>query len=107
MFGSPDWSRPYTRAASTEVAALAAVGGAMGRDISTVEFTREDRSRYREKVKANLAALAQLVEQGRFETGKRMAGVELEVYLADADGTVTPINDELLRRIASKDFQTE
>ncbi len=79
----------------------------MGRDIETVEFTREDRTRYREKVKACLAAFAEMVEQGRFETGRRTIGVEMEVYLTDADGTVTPINEELLKRIASEDFQTE
>jgi gamma-glutamyl:cysteine ligase YbdK (ATP-grasp superfamily) len=79
----------------------------MGRDIETTEFTREDRTRYREKVKRCLAALARLVEEGRFETGFRRVGVEMEVYLTDGDGAVMPINSELLRRIASDDWQTE
>ncbi len=79
----------------------------MGRDIDTTEFTREDRTRYREKVKTNLAALRQLVESGRFETGRRMLGVEMEVYVTDPDGNAAPINAKLLDRIASADFQTE
>jgi hypothetical protein len=80
----------------------------MGRDIDTTTFTREDRTRYREKVKANLAAMSQLIEDGRFETGRRLVGVEMEVYITDAAGHAVPINDELLRsRIASSDFQTE
>ena len=79
----------------------------MGRDIDTTEFTREDRTRYREKVKANLVALQQLVTSGQFETGRRRAGIELEVYIADGDGHVMPINAELLERIASQEFQTE
>jgi gamma-glutamyl:cysteine ligase YbdK (ATP-grasp superfamily) len=79
----------------------------MGRDIDTTEFTREDRARYREKVKANLAALHQLVETHRFETGKRTIGVEVEVYVTDANGDAAPINQALLERIASPDFQTE
>jgi gamma-glutamyl:cysteine ligase YbdK (ATP-grasp superfamily) len=79
----------------------------MGRDIDTTTFTREDRTRYREKVKANLAALKQLVDDGRFETGRRLIGVEMEVCIVDADGQAVPINAELLRRIASSDFQTE
>jgi len=79
----------------------------MGRDIEATEFTREDRTRYREKVKACLAALAELVEAGRFESGYRRVGVEMEVYLTDANGAVMPINAELLRRIASGDWQTE
>ena len=79
----------------------------MGRDIDTTEFTPEDRTRYRDKVKANLAAFRELAEQGRFETGRRLAGVEMEVYLADGDGHATPINAELLELLASSDFQTE
>lgn len=79
----------------------------MGRDIETTGFTREDRTRYREKVKANLAALRDLMDAGRFERNRRMVGVEMEVYLADGDGNATPINAELLRRLASGDFQTE
>jgi gamma-glutamyl:cysteine ligase YbdK (ATP-grasp superfamily) len=79
----------------------------MGRDIETTEFTREDRTRYREKVKANLRALRELMDAGRFETGRRLVGVEMELYLTDRDGHVMPINQPLLERIASKDFQTE
>ena len=79
----------------------------MGRDIDTTEFTREDRTRYREKVKANLRVLNELVESGRFETGRRLVGVEMELYLTDHDGHAMPINAELLERIASADFQTE
>src|SRR5680860_1386987 len=79
----------------------------MGRDIETTEFSREDRLRYREKVKTNLAVLRRLVDEGRFETGRRLLGVEMEVYLTDADGSARPINDELLKRIASPEFQTE
>jgi hypothetical protein len=79
----------------------------MGRDIDTVEFSREDRARYREKVKTNLAALHQLVETHRFETGKRTIGVEVEVYVTDKSGDAAPINQALLERIASPDFQTE
>jgi gamma-glutamyl:cysteine ligase YbdK (ATP-grasp superfamily) len=79
----------------------------MGRDIDTTEFSPEDRVRYREKVKANLAAFAELVDTGRFERGRRLVGVEMEVYCTDRDGHAMPINAELLRRIASSDFQTE
>ena len=79
----------------------------MGRDIATTEFTREDRVRYREKVKAGLAALRQMVEQGRFETGRRTCGVEMEVYLTDPDGSAMPINAQVLDLIGSPDFQTE
>ncbi|MBD0293219.1 MAG: glutamate--cysteine ligase [Jiangellaceae bacterium] len=79
----------------------------MGRDIEVTEFTREDRLRYREKVKANLAALRTLVDSGAFETGRRTCGVEMEVYITDPAGKPAPINAKLLERIASHEFQTE
>jgi gamma-glutamyl:cysteine ligase YbdK (ATP-grasp superfamily) len=79
----------------------------VGRDIETTQFTREDRRRYREKVKACLQALHQLVDDGRFDTGRRTLGVELEIYLTDDEGQVLPINAEVLGALASPDFQTE
>ncbi|MGI8574201.1 MAG: glutamate--cysteine ligase [Egibacteraceae bacterium] len=79
----------------------------MGRDIDTIEFSREDRTAYREKVKANLRALRQLVEQGAFETGRRQCCVELEVYITDLEGQAAPVNAKLLERLASEHFQTE
>ena len=79
----------------------------MGRDIETTQFTREDRLRYRQKVKQCLAAFRQLMREGRFETGRRNMGVELEIYITDPDGDVLPINARLLAELASDDFQTE
>ena len=79
----------------------------MGRDIEVTEFSREDRTRYREKVKANLATLHQLVDSGRFERGRRRAGIEMEVYITDDDGRVRPINAEILGRLPEGTFQTE
>ena len=79
----------------------------MGRDIETTDFTRDDRLQFREKVKADLAALRTLVDSGSFETGRRTCGVEMEVYITDADGSPVPLNAQLLERMASADFQTE
>jgi gamma-glutamyl:cysteine ligase YbdK (ATP-grasp superfamily) len=79
----------------------------MGRDIETSEFTRDDRLRFRHKVKADLAALRHLVDSGRFETGRRTCGVEMEVYITDSGGAAVPMNSALLDSIASSDFETE
>jgi gamma-glutamyl:cysteine ligase YbdK (ATP-grasp superfamily) len=79
----------------------------MGRDIEVTEFTREDRTRFREKVRGNLVALRELVDGGRFETGRRQCGVEMEVYLTDQLGNAAPINAKLLENLASSGFQTE
>lgn len=79
----------------------------MGRDIDTADFTSDDRLRFREKVKANLAALRTLVDGGRFETGRRTCGVEMEITITDAEGSAVPINAKLLDRLGSTDFQPE
>ena len=79
----------------------------MGRDIEVTEFTREDRTKYREKVKANLRVLRDLVDAGRFETGRRSLGIELELYVTDLDGHAAPINAKLLEQIRSPEFVTE
>jgi hypothetical protein len=79
----------------------------MGRDIETAEFTREDRARFRTKVKANLDALRTLVDSGCFETGRRSCGVEMEVVLTDPGGSALPRNAELLERLGPDGFETE
>ena len=79
----------------------------MGRDIDQTEFSREDRTRYRNKVKANLSALERLMREGRFETGRRLCGVECEVYITDHRADPAAINAKLLEKIASDEFQTE
>ncbi len=79
----------------------------MGRDIDEVRFTREDRQRYREKVKRDLAVLRGMLEAGAFERERKLVGVEVEFYVVDADGVPMMINAELLSRIESADFQTE
>jgi hypothetical protein len=79
----------------------------MGRDIETAEFTREDRARFRTKVKANLDALRTLVDRGGFETGRRTCGAEIEMVITDASGSALPRNAEVLERLAPFGFQAE
>ena len=79
----------------------------MGEDIERVQFTREDRQRYREKVKRCLEALRTMLAEDRFEVGRKLMGVEMEFYVVDADGEPMNINDELLDELESTDFQTE
>jgi gamma-glutamyl:cysteine ligase YbdK (ATP-grasp superfamily) len=79
----------------------------VGKDIEEVRFTREDRQQYREKVKRNLDVLRRMLDQGLFEHGRKLMGVEVEFYVVDGDGDPMNINDELLDLIESEDFQTE
>ncbi|MTV26482.1 glutamate--cysteine ligase [Nitriliruptoraceae bacterium ZYF776] len=48
-----------------------------------------------------------MLDDGAFETGRKLVGVEVEFHVVDTDGAPAMINAELLRRIESADFQTE
>jgi hypothetical protein len=79
----------------------------VGQDISSDQFTREDRQRYRDKVKRCLAVLQQMLDAQVFEVERKLAGLEMEFYVTDADGHAANVNAALLDLIASEDFQTE
>lgn len=79
----------------------------MGEEVQQRDFTREDRQRYREKVKRCLDALRHMLDEGMFETDRNRVGLELEIYLVDRQGTPMMLNDEILTRIESDDWQTE
>ncbi len=79
----------------------------MGRDLEQQSFTREDRQRYRDAVKRDLAVLRRLLAEDRFERGRKYLGVEVEFYVVDDAGVPMMANESLLARLESHDFQTE
>ena len=79
----------------------------MGDRVSAAEFSPEDRLRYRVKVKACLEALRQLLADQRFETERKLIGLELELNIADSAGCPLMVNDDVLKLIESADYQTE
>jgi gamma-glutamylcysteine synthetase len=79
----------------------------VGEEIERVTFTREDRQRYRDKVKRCLGVFQRMLDAGAFEMERKLAGLEMEFYVVDRDGRPANVNAELLDRLASTDFQTE
>jgi gamma-glutamyl:cysteine ligase YbdK (ATP-grasp superfamily) len=79
----------------------------MGRDVDLQEFSRADRTRYREKVRRCLDVLALMLRESRFQTEDPMTGLEIEFNLVDDDGRPALKNVEALERIANPAFQTE
>ena len=79
----------------------------MGRDVEARAFTREDRTRYREKVRRCLDVFERMLREDRFDTGKLTTGLEIELNLVDADHNPALKNAEALEAIADPDFQTE
>src|SRR3954465_15041096 len=79
----------------------------MGDEVVTTVFTREDRQRYREKVKRNLDVFARMLREARFDADKRSIGLEIELNLTEETGDPALANQHVLELIADEDFQTE
>ena len=70
-------------------------------------FTREDRQRYRDKVKLCLDVFARMLAEARFDPDRRSIGLEIELNLTEATGDPALANQHVLELIADDDFQTE
>src|SRR3954463_11741693 len=79
----------------------------MGDEVVANVFTREDRQRYREKVKRNLDVFARMLSEARFDADKRSIGLEIELNLTEETGDPALANQHVLELIADEDFQTE
>jgi gamma-glutamyl:cysteine ligase YbdK (ATP-grasp superfamily) len=79
----------------------------MGQDVASRTFSREDRQRYRAKVRRCLDVFARMLSESRFDTERRSMGLEIELNLTDSAGDPAMVNDRVLALIADPDFQTE
>jgi gamma-glutamyl:cysteine ligase YbdK (ATP-grasp superfamily) len=79
----------------------------MGEEVEAQEFSRTDRTQYREKVRRNLDVFARMLREARFDTDDPMTGLEVELNLVDEVGDPALKNAEALEAIADPDFQTE
>ncbi|MEU2549755.1 glutamate-cysteine ligase family protein [Streptomyces roseolus] len=79
----------------------------MGEKVVTDGFGPADRQRYRRKLQQCLAGLARLLAEQRFDRPRNLMGVEIELNLAGSDGLPRMLNEAVLEKIASTDFQTE
>ena len=79
----------------------------MGDDVAATVFSREDRQRYRAKVKRCLDVFARMLSESRFEATQGSIGLEIEFNLTDEAGDPALVNAKVLEAIADADFQTE
>ncbi len=79
----------------------------MGEEVSAQEFSREDRTRYREKVRRCLDVFARMLRESRFDADDPMTGLEIELNLVDDDGNPALKNVEALRVIDDPSFVAE
>src|SRR3954449_12771215 len=79
----------------------------MGDEVVANVFTREDRQRYRDKVKRCLDVFARMLAESRFDPDRRSIGLEIELNLTEETGDPALANQHVLELIADEDFQTE
>jgi hypothetical protein len=79
----------------------------MGQEVAAKTFSREDRQRYRRKVRANLDVFARMLSEAKFNPERRSFGMEIELNLTDDAGDPAFVNAAALEAIANPDFQTE
>ena len=79
----------------------------MGDDVAATTYTREDRQRYREKVRLDLDVFGQMLAQSVFDYERPLIGMEIELNLVDQGYQPRMTNAEVLERIADPAYQTE
>jgi hypothetical protein len=79
----------------------------VGQQVAARTFSREDRQRYRYKVRACLDVFARMLSEARFHPERRSFGMEIELNLTDDAGEPAMVNAAALEAIADPSFQTE
>lgn len=79
----------------------------MGQDVDDRTFSRDDRTRYRAKVRRCLDVFARMLGERDFTVEHPQVGIEIELNLVDESGDPSLRNAEALDAIAHDGFQTE
>jgi hypothetical protein len=79
----------------------------VGEEVEHRNFSREDRARYRQKIRRSLDVFASMLREARFEFERPLTGMEIELNLIDEKSDPAMRNAEVLNAIADPDFQTE
>jgi Glutamate-cysteine ligase family 2(GCS2) len=79
----------------------------VGQEVGPKVFSREDRHRYRTKVRTCLDVFERMLREAHFDAERRSFGLEIELNLTDGAGAPAMINHAVLEAIADAAFQTE
>jgi gamma-glutamyl:cysteine ligase YbdK (ATP-grasp superfamily) len=79
----------------------------MGKDVDTHSYSREDRMRYREKVRTCLDVFARMLAESPFDFERPLTGLEIELNLVDGNADPAMRNAHVLKVIADPAFVTE
>ncbi|HFB64594.1 MAG TPA: hypothetical protein ENJ60_03550 [Aeromonadales bacterium] len=79
----------------------------MGGKVEEKEYSQKEYLDFQTKLYQELGVLKQLIKRESFDTDPLMMGAELEMYLVDNEGYVSPNNQQLLDEIDDDQFQPE
>jgi hypothetical protein len=79
----------------------------MGQDVDTHEFSREDRTRYRDKVRQCLDVFARMLSESSFDDQGSLTGLEIELNLVDENADPALRNAHVLEVMQDPAFVTE
>src|SRR3954471_1217414 len=79
----------------------------VGQDVAPSTFTRDDRARYRQKVRRCLDVFALMLNDFKFDADRPTTGLEIELNLVDGACQPAMRNAEVLANLADPAFQTE
>ena len=79
----------------------------MGDEVAGTQYSREQRQRYREKVRLCLDVFERMLAQGGFEADRPLTGLEIELNLVDGRYQPSMMNKSVLEHIADPAYQTE
>ena len=79
----------------------------MGAEVESRDFSRQDRQRYRAKLRQSLEVFARMLGESKFDFERPLTGLEIEFNLVDERQDPAMRNAEVLAAIADAAFQTE
>ncbi len=79
----------------------------MGEQVDHQSFSRDDRTRYRKKVRQCLDVFERMLVEAKFDAEHPATGLEIELNLVDDEERPALRNIEVLEALGDPDFQTE
>src|SRR5215212_8450929 len=76
----------------------------MGDEVADTTFSRENRQRYRDKVKLCLDVFARMLAESRFDPDRRSIGLEIELKLTEETGDPALANTHVLEQTVRRDL---
>ncbi|MCG6657561.1 glutamate--cysteine ligase [Halomonas campisalis] len=79
----------------------------MGSNVERDEFTASEARLFDERLQTSLTVLQELLRQPGFGSGELSLGAELETYIADGDGHVLSINQQIMEDLQDTQMKPE